>query len=101
MDIKKVKELLQSYCDELNTCLEKCESRMELSTSFINTFQEMNETVHGDYYWDRTCYIASIFDTNKCWEDLYNNPQEYECVVSDDLSEHPGIVIGFKHDKQY
>ena len=99
MNTKEIERKLQEYCDRLNECLDTC-SGLKLSGTFLNVLDEMESQIpHSGYYWDRTCYIAHQFDFDKCWQDLYHNPKEYVCEVSDDLDEHSGIVIKFKNNK--
>ena len=100
MDRKEIEEKLQGYCDRLNECLDTC-SGIQLSGTFLKTLEEMEKEIKDSgYYWDRTCYIAHLFDFDKCWQDMYKDPHQYECKVSDDIDEHPGIVICFRPDIQ-
>lgn len=94
--MNKIEELLQSYCDRLNDGMKTC-TPPQVRDLFQNVLDEMTDNIeHSGYYWDRTCYIANGFDFDKCWFDLFKDKDQYVVKISDDLSEHPGLVIHFK-----
>lgn len=50
-----------------------------------------------DVYWHRDLYMRCDFDNERAW-DMFLHTGLAEAVVSDDMWEHPGIVIQLKSE---
>ena len=85
-------EETQEYCDRLNTLITKKKD------GFIDEVNEIVNEIYqlgGEMYWDRQIYIDSDFD-DETMHDLVVSSDKVNFVPSDDMEEHPGIVVRYK-----
>ena len=92
-----IKEQLQNYCDELNEVLSLDRDFDTRYLTFFDVVNKMSKEIPGSsLYWSRSIYIANRFDDSRSRTDLIQNSHEYICVVSDDIDEHPGVMVEFR-----
>lgn len=98
MTTQEITKLLKNYCNTLNNNLSDKNATQKLIvkafTDVENAMKKMIE--HSGIYFNRSVFIANKFSFDECWNDLFKRPVDYTCEPSNDVDEHPGIVIMFK-----
>lgn len=93
-----MKEQLQNYCDKLNEILSMERDYDTRYIQFYDTIDEMVEKLpETSLYWNRAVYIANGFDFGKVRHNVIQKSEDYICELSDDMDEHPGVVVRFKN----
>lgn len=91
-----MEQKFQNYCDRLNSALQIVDKESMKNALNAIIAEMYNEFEDSNLYFSRDTYIANKFDGNEIKKDLLNHPADYTFEVSDDLDEHPGVVINFK-----
>lgn len=85
---------LRRICNRINNLI-PCTDDGEIM-KIIHEMQCHNpEPFEFNIYWNRELYINCNFDSDRAWS-LFIHTSLTEAVVSNDLKEHPGIVIRLK-----
>lgn len=85
------------YCYRLNGILNESSLSYEDREKQINEIiNVLDEKYNSSLYFDRSVYIAHKFDSNEAKDDLILNPINYTFEISDDMDEHPGVVVKFR-----
>ena len=87
---------LQRVCNKVNT-LVPCKDDSDVM-GIIREMMDYNPRPYNfDVYWNRDLYMRCDFHSDKAW-DVFLHTELTEAVVSDDMQEHPGIVIQLKQE---
>ncbi len=88
-----MRQKLTEYCNKVNSSLNNGDIK-----SVVKVINDMENTLSDSaLYWNRTVFIKCGCDSEKCWDVMEKYPNEFICVISDDLDEHPGLTIKFKN----
>ena len=90
------KHKIQKYCNKINSLLEEKDIK-----GIVDVINEMEQTIpDSGLYWSRDVFIKCGCDSSKSWDIMEKYPNEFICDISDDMDEHPGIVMKFKNIKE-
>lgn len=82
---------MEKYCDKLNSLLPANDNSINEINGIINEVRCKG----GELYCNRQIYIDCGFDWDKIHNLIYTDKVKF--VPSDDVEEHPGIVIVYKN----
>lgn len=89
-------KFLQELCQEANTAL-NLPIQKEREAAFNYTIQRMFINIrYSALYFSRDVFLHWNYKEDDIKRDVMGNPEKYIIEVSDDLQEHPGLVIHFK-----
>ena len=96
--MKNIKKKLQTYCDRINEILDNggYDEVYMIVNQVLKDMKKSNPYV--DLYYSRSVFINNGFDNDKIMSNVYNDGSKYKFVVSDDLTEHQGIVIRYSNE---
>ena len=98
MEINKflLDSFLKELCEEANTAL-KNPIQDEREKDFNYLIQKMYLNIkHSELYFSRDVYLHWNCKEEDIKNDIMKNPEKFIIEVSDDIQEHPGLVIHFR-----
>ena len=91
---------LQKYANRINNALENKDP--QIRSIFKEVVDEMRSTIKGsNLYYSRDVFIDIGGTFENAQKDILFRSDDYIFEVSDDIEEHPGIIMKYKRNEYY